>query len=705
VSTVPDQNDVNLIDQARRQINRLAEEIAHLAESDLAPPAFYGEFLQRILQALAAPAGALWLLTQQGHLQLQGQINMREVGLDSSEQARESHDELLRQAITRAQPCMLPPRSSFGAAEANRPVAGNPTGYQILLAPVVVDKQVAGLVEIWQDATRSPAAQHGFMEFLKRMAALAAGYARNHQLRQMVGQQQVWTQLESFARQIHNSLNPTEVAYLVANEGRRLAECDRVSVGIKLGGKTKVEAISGADVVEKRSNLVQLMRKLFDAVLAWGEKLVYTGAKDDALPPAVLKALDEFLAESTSKFLVVLPLKDEREADKKKPARSALLMESFDPTMPTEQMVARLEVIGKHAAPALYNATEYKRIPFRFVWLPVAKLQEGLGGKAKAITSAVLVGLVILIGVLIFVPYPLKMEADGQLWPIDRPYIFPPMAGTVEGFPPGLSPGDRVAKDQELIYFYAPDLVQEITQLTSDMLGYKTTISMFESDKGRDPRSVDLNQKTKLNEARAALFGKESQLKQLRARFQVDPLRPGFLVLRSPIDGVLLTPDFKEKLSHAAVKETTPLMRIGGYDPDPKRIKVSDWEIELKIPQKHIGQVYKAYERLKPGQDLDVDIILKGTIWPSFKGKLARNKIARESMPNKDDNNESEPVTLAWVRISGKDIPEAYRMGPANLLAGEQSRTRIRCGDRPMGYSLFYGVWEFLYENVVFRLF
>ena len=28
----------------------------------------------------------------------------------------------------------------------------------------------------------------------------------------------------------------------------------------------------------------------------------------------------------------------------------------------------------------------------------------------------------------------------------------------------------------------------------------------------------------------------------------------------------------------------------------------------------------------------------------------------------------------------------------------------IRCGDHSMGYSLFYGVWEFLYEHVVFWL-
>ena len=85
-----------------------------------------------------------------------------------------------------------------------------------------------------------------------------------------------------------------------------------------------------------------------------------------------------------------------------------------------------------------------------------------------------------------------------------------------------------------------------------------------------------------------------------------------------------------------------------------------------------------------------------------YKGKLARDKVGPEATPNRDDNNESEPVTVAWVRISGKDIPPQYQLQPADLLAGVEVRTRIRCGDRPMGYSLFYGVWEFVYEKILF---
>src|SRR5689334_142032 len=153
----------------------------------------------------------------------------------------------------KGQPVLMQPQSGMSVPGEGQIAPGNPTNFVILIAPILVDKQVAGLVEVWQDPNRGPDAQRGFLQFMIRMAASAANYTRNHQLRQMSSQQQVWTQLEAFAKQVHGSLNPTEVAYLVASEGRRLVECDRISVGLREGGKAHVRAISGADIIEKRS--------------------------------------------------------------------------------------------------------------------------------------------------------------------------------------------------------------------------------------------------------------------------------------------------------------------------------------------------------------------------------------------------------------------------------------------------------------------
>src|SRR5438552_720689 len=90
------------LEQARRQVNQLTEEIAQLAETDLQPPMFYSEFLQRVYFAMQGVAAAVWVKTPQGNLQLQCQINLREVGMDSTPDSKPMHDELLRQAALQA---------------------------------------------------------------------------------------------------------------------------------------------------------------------------------------------------------------------------------------------------------------------------------------------------------------------------------------------------------------------------------------------------------------------------------------------------------------------------------------------------------------------------------------------------------------------------------------------------------------------------
>jgi hypothetical protein len=683
------------LEQTRKQINRLVEEIARLSEMDLAPSDYYGEFLQRVLTAVAAPAGAVWVRTPQGHLQLQYQINLRQVALDRSETDRQTHDELLRLAAQMARPQMLPPRSGIGPKEEGKTAPGNPTDYVVLIAPILVDKQVAGLVEVWQDADRNPAAQQGFLQFITRMAELASSYTRNHQLRQMVGQQTLWTQLESFARQIHGSLNPMEVAYHVANEGRRLVDCDRVSVGQRLGRWTSVEAVSGADIVEKRSNLIRKMATLFDKVLVWGEKLIYQGTKDDSLPPGVLHALDEYLAESNSKLLVILPLKDERESESKKPPRSGLMMECFDPAQAPDQLVARLEVVGRHATSALYNAAEHRRIPMRFIWQPLAKVQEGLGGKARAWTIGISAGVALLILALIFIPYPLKMDAKGQLLPKDRRYIYAPVEGKIERFL--VDPNQPVVKNQPLVLMHDVQLESQMQKLAADIAAARQEELTLDAEIDKAKPEQKLSLSSEKQSRNITSYFKENELRAIRERVNaVTGGRPGEFLIKSPIDGTVLNQSFREEFTNKSVKPNEPILRIGRKD--------GSWEVELKIPQKHIGQVLYAFEHNGPDKDLDVDLILRSMPTKTYKAKLSRNRIGGEAMPSRDDQNETEPVVTAYVRIEGDDIPKDKALPKdGNLLVtGTEVVAKIRCGDHAMGYSLFYGVWEFIYEKIVF---
>jgi hypothetical protein len=260
-------------------------------------------------------------------------------------------------------------------------------------------------------------------------------------------------------------------------------------------------------------------------VLAWGEKLVYSGAKDDTLPPAVLKALDAYLAESNSKLLVVMPLRDERDGETKRPARSVLMMECFDPASAPEQLTARLEVVGRHATSALYNAAEYRRIPMRFLWLPLARVQDGLGGKARAILTLCGVALVALVAVMVLVPYPLKMDAKGQFLPIKRAKVYPPVAGTIKEFKVDLVSGTPVLQNQEIIRMFDTELKSQITDLQLKIETAEKTIRNFKNKIREGDRASEFLKEVTEAEIKKGYYNQ--QLQELRLRANANLQKPG----------------------------------------------------------------------------------------------------------------------------------------------------------------------------------
>jgi hypothetical protein len=706
-----------------RQIDEAFADVSKLAGSSLAPADFYEKLLARALVAIDAPAGAVWLRTPQGFLQVAAQQNLEQMGLDDKRGGRQCHNEVLRQVFQAAppRPVMLEPQGRLGG---NGPVepgtvpAANLTDYYALFAPIVgPEKQSLGLLELFQEANHDPRLYQTFLQYALQMAGYASQYHTFANSRQSAGSEKVYTQIEAFARLIHSTLNPTECAYHVANEGRKLVEADRLCVGVRHGGKVTVEAVSGADVVEKASTHVRRMRSLFDAVLKFNDKLVFNGAKDDALPPDLSRALDDYLAESQPKLLVVTPVRDEREKDSDKPARSALLMEVFNPPEQTEALVTRLDVVGKHAASALYNAAELKRIPFKPLWWPVVKIQDGLGGKAKFYTLLGAIGAVLLGLAMVFIPYPLKMNAKGQFLPEKVMHVYSPTDGAevreilVNQGQVLIQPGAPLVK------LYSPEMGAKLNEYYAQEMTSRRSIEALRQQKqdksGRPESDVQLvttlvSEETKeyvTKQQRDTLVAQNNLLTGLNEIGMLEAKAPRldsrFGSTWANITGV----DARETLMRRAVRMSEPLLRLGAID--------GPWRVDMKIPQRGIGHVNKAFAtegrhqtELDPRGSgktvkyLPVNLLFGGFETQKFLGKMYEYDVAIEAVPNKDDHNETEPVIQAYVQVDLSSLTPEEQKGFKK--AGAEVRADIICGDRSLGYSLFHGVWEWFYEKVVF---
>ena len=700
-----------------QQLDSAFEDASKLAGSSLPPADFYEKFLTRTLGAINAPAGAVWLRTPQGFLQVAAQHNLEKVGLDERRGGRQCHNEVLRQVFqaTPPRPVLIEPQGRLGSGpvEPGGVPAANLTDYYALFAPIVgPEKQSLGLLEVFQETSHDPRMYQTYLQYTLQMAGYASQYHSFTGTRQTAGTEKAFTQVEAYARLIHTTLNPTECAYHVANEGRKLVEADRLCVGVRHGSRVKVEAVSGADVVEKASTHVRRMRDLFDAVLRFNDRLVFQGTRDEALPPAVLKALDAYLAESQPKLLVVAPVRDDREKDADKPARSALLMEVFNPPEQTDPLLQRLDVVGKHAASALYNAAEMKRIPFKPLWWPVVKLQDGLGGKSKFYTLLTVLGILLLVGLMVLVPADLRLDAKGQYLPEHVIQVYAPASGVVRDVL--VQPGQAdIPPNAPVIRLFNPEFEKQLGKLDDEVYKASRERELFEAarqkltlDNSTYMAYADYSVKMVLAEAQAG--SAKRQQEELVSRNNLLRERPGYFQAKAPplpggagarwanISGA----DVRERMM-SEVNPSQPIMRLGAVD--------GPWRVEVKIPQRAIGHVNRAFatdgdhqteldpKTGKQGKYLPVDVLFGGFETERFLGKLFQSEVSIEAVPNKDDHNETEPVTIAYARV---DLPaekeELFKK------AGAEVRVKIVCGSRPLGYTLFHGVWEWFYEKVIF---
>lgn len=673
-------NPVDPVEEKRQQINALIDEIARLAESNMGPPEFGQEFLQRVLLALATNVGAIWLKTPQGNLQQQYQIGFADLNLDHIEGAKSSHDQLLRAILEQGKPLSMPPKSGPGIMEGT-PAPANLSNMILLLAPITIERQVQGVLEVALDPNRNPAALRGFLQFMTDMCSYAGNYYRNHQFRTVLGQQQVWTQLEAFSRQIHSTLSLREATFVLVNETRRLLAVDRVSVASRLGGNTQIEAVSGADVVEKRSSLIQTMKALCDAVLVWNDKLVYSGQRDETLPPKVLDALDKYLAESNSKLLIISPLRDDRE-DKERPCRSCLVVECFEPNLTAEALLSRMNVLVKHASPAMYNVLEHHRVPFRWALLPIANIRDSLRGKRGTWAMVIIAAAAALVAALTLIPWPLRLYAKGNLVPKDRQVITALFDGVVE---PRVHHGDMVSVDQELVRIDSKELREKINSLRGEIETSSRLATQF-----RNALTVP-NLSTEQQESyKAQLTENEQKSRTAASTLQAYLKFAGgeFISVRSPIEGVVTTFELKE-LAGKTVKAGEKLLEIAKID--------GIWEVVLNVPEMHVGKIREALDKSEKGQ-LNVRLWISTDPNTYYDGTLKQNGMG--GMVN--HINENEAVLKCRVEIGDDLRKEIDRLKGAGMPVEVMVQAKVNCGPRSVGYVWFYQLWEFFFEHVVF---
>ncbi len=714
---MPDQSiDPRDVERTRQFIRQLVAEINQLSGADIPPQQFYGEFLQRVVQAVAAVGGAVWSREGNSPPRLQHQVNFAMSGLLDEAAGAGGHVPLLLNSFANGQAKLIPPQSGAGAG-ADRDAGANQSDWSLLLAPMQVDKQTLGVVELLLDPNRRPTALENAVRFVQELCDIGAGYLKNRQLRQMLSQQHLWSQLESFVREIHSSLTPKEVSFIVANEGKRMVSCDRLSVALVYGRKAVVEGVSGQEVIERKSTLVQLMTRLCNTVLQSGENLLYTGEQRDDLPPAVRDALDDFVAESGSKVLAVTLLRTiDKEGAAGKPF-GCLLGEQLEDATAGGSLVPRMEVVAQHGAIALSNAMAHYRVFMLPVWRAVGNATEWMRGNRLAKVAVAVGGIVLVTALMILIPIELRMQGKGKFLPETRRIVYAEEDGVVDSVL--VKEGQIVRRDDLLVELRNEQLLLELNNRNNEIARAQAAKDSFGASLSPDGQAS--GGPNRPPESSAQLIIALNDIKTHTKARDLIQKRLETSKVRSPIDGMIATWEPQMRLRRKPVKRGEELLTVSqveGKDADGRDVR---WVLEIKMPEHKMGHIRRSEsarvarndpEKLKayfilsshPQKQFSAHVEMIATTAEfdqDLKEHIVMIRIVPEDVVRIRVESEDDETDPNIKRVS-KVLMELQDGTSLPLNPQAEVRAKVDCGKWSMGYVLFREMFEFVYETIIF---
>jgi hypothetical protein len=689
--------DERAVEEARRQILAIVDQIRALAQGDVKEAEFFSALLAKSIEAMGAVGGIVWLVRDQGRVESVTGQGVEHTGIAQDQDAQAAHGKLVGALMGNPTGLIVPPRAGLTNADGSA-AASNPTDLLVVAAPIDRAGTRAGLIEIFHQRN-APEVERGYLKFLQEVTQPARTFLDRQQLVTLDSQQTALVQVDRFSRAVHETLDPVSTAFVLANEARRIIGCDRVSVLVKRGRKLRLEAVSGQESIERRASAVQAVEALVRVVAKAGDPLWHPDPATE-LPPQIEEELEVYVDESHATALAIIPLEKPKPtpvvqtggvdavavakaeaAPKVAPEPiGAIVAEWFSSSTFEGGKRARVELVAEHGRVALANALAHTSLPL----YPLLNLL----GKSKALTTARNLPKTILavlaataaILALVLVPADLRLEGKGTLEPVHHRDVFAGIDGVVESIAPGVEHAADVKEGQLLASLRNIELDVALT----DVLGRKaaseeqlvsTRRAILEDNK------ISADEKTRMA-GRAAQLQRE--IESLEAQRKLYETKKLDLAVRSPIDGVIVTWQVRDRLMLRPVEKGQVLLNVAD--------KTGPWELEIHLPDDRLGHVNRAYaEARAAGRELEVDYILATDPGTRHIGTV------KEIHEQAEVRGEQGNTVLLRITI------DPSRHEKEELGAGASVTARINCGKRPLGYVIFHDLVAFIQQHILFR--
>jgi len=459
------------------------------------------------------------------------------------------------------------------------------------------------------------------------------------------------------------STSHKQLAFDLVNDLAKLTKANRVTY---LDNAGHIRAISGAASISPRTSTVRNLCRLGKLGLSTRKPLDWQGEEINFEGRRIPRNARRLVESTGSNLGYVIPCVSQGKI------YGTVIFEFFEDVSHTVEQRHLISEVIDFASPVIARSSQYNSIP-------AIRLQNVLFNRLLTKPVRMMALLLAAAGccflawyALFAIERPFQIYGEGTLEPVRKQHVFARTDGEIESLL--IDENEKVVPGQKLLQIESRMLEKEMIKLDGEIAEVQQQLrnySLVEVDEeAEDVLAEEARRAAEVERLKIRLEG-------LKSRVAFFEERQTKLNIVAPLEGVVVTPDLRRRLSDRPINRGDLLMTIAQTE--------GEWQIELKIADNRIEFVENSIAEQKP-EPLQVEFRLLSDASKTWIGELEKLNY-RSDLTQRDE----ESFVTATVSIPEEELEDSLRMGTRVL-------GKIECGKRDNFFLLSYEIRNRIHE-------
>src|ERR1700733_2171230 len=410
-------------------------------------------------------------------------------------------------------------------ATRNQRNPGGPPVTDVLLVPLIEHAPDGGESELGVLEAVNKAGGAGFTDddlfFMNSMSGTVSSALKNASLMHAERTREILEALVHVSSEITSTLRLDRLLQIIVNSPQSVLPFERCSIALDNRGRLQLKAVSGMANIPAGEFQVERLRELLQWLSSYDRQLLIRQHEEEpeTEDAQVRTVIARHFEASGYRSLFALPLADDQ-------GRVGLLLyESSNPEFLEVAHIKMIKVLAGQTTVAIRNALLYREVPLISLLEPLVQRKQAFLRSDRKRKGVILGTVAAVILLLIFCPLPLRVSGTAVVAPQSLATLAAPVEGTIANV--YAREGQHVTRGEVLATM---DDWAWRNQLTAAQAKYEAAMLAMQGDLA--------HHSAKAGEDR-------TQADYLYAEMERSRLRIANAQLRSPIDGVVMTPDLQ----------------------------------------------------------------------------------------------------------------------------------------------------------------